>query len=537
MSHIQAGSLDGPGGTTQSPARQGSARGWWRRTTGAMPTLAVFGLIAGVMHLGHHTGWKLSKISDLTGASTKQADDWCAEHLVPESQCVECNETLRLKPKSFGFCRKHGVAECVIDHPELAQVQGAPALPAYDTTLALGVLPRTENNSRNTLHKHVVQFASAAAVTKSGVDVEVVVERPMRDALVTNGELTFDPTQVAHLASRVSGTVAIVFKSLGSLVQQGDILALIDSAQVGQAKSQCLTSFVQLQVRRAHAERIQKAGSAIAGRTLIDAETALKETEIAAVSARQALLNLGFDLPAKLEEHDLDKLAEQLRTLGIPSWAWERLPTGARTSNLLPIVAPHSGMIVASDIVAGEVVDPTRALFTTADPQRLWLMLSVRQEDRQFVHPGLPVVFRAEGESREVAGQISWIGATIDEKTRTLPVRVEVDNSDIRLLDKSFGTARIVLRSEPRAVVVPHAAVQTTPDATFVFVRDKNYFTEGAPKIFHVRQVRLGAQDDNSVELLAGVLPGEVVVSKGSAVLMAQLLRGNLGAGCGCHEH
>ena len=55
--------------------------------------------------------------------------------------------------------------------------------------------------------------------------------------------------------------------------------------------------------------------------------------------------------------------------------------------------------------------------------------------------------------------------------------------------------------------------------------------------MFHVRQVRIGAADDEAtVEILAGVLPGEVVATEGSNVLLAQLLRSNLGAGCGCHE-
>jgi cobalt-zinc-cadmium efflux system membrane fusion protein len=52
-----------------------------------------------------------------------------------------------------------------------------------------------------------------------------------------------------------------------------------------------------------------------------------------------------------------------------------------------------------------------------------------------------------------------------------------------------------------------------------------------------VRQVRVGAKNDTQVEILAGALPGEKIAAKGSAVLLAKLLRGQLGAGCGCHEH
>jgi cobalt-zinc-cadmium efflux system membrane fusion protein len=117
-----------------------------------------------------------------------------------------------------------------------------------------------------------------------------------------------------------------------------------------------------------------------------------------------------------------------------------------------------------------------------------------------------------------------------------MQARVVLDNESGKLKDKTFGTGRIVLREEAKAVVVPRESVQAASDATFVFVRDKNYLDEKSPKVFHVRQVRTGASDDTHVELLAGVLPGEVVATQGSNVILSQLLRSNLGAGCGCHD-
>ncbi|HTN04296.1 MAG TPA: efflux RND transporter periplasmic adaptor subunit, partial [Planctomycetaceae bacterium] len=213
------------------------------------------------------------------------------------------------------------------------------------------------------------------------------------------------------------------------------------------------------------------------------------------------------------------------------------LPAGARTANLIPIVAPYDGTVVASDVLAGEVVDASQLLFTVSDPRRLWLMLSIREEDARYICKGLPVRFRSDHGGQPVSGSISWISPAVDRQTRTLEARVVIANEDGALRDKTFGTGRIVLREEPNAIVVPREAVQSTSDAQFVFVRDKNYFDEDSPKFFHVRQVRLGASDGPYVELLAGALPGEVIASKGSNVLLAQLLRSNLGAGCGCHEH
>ena len=186
--------------------------------------------------------------------------------------------------------------------------------------------------------------------------------------------------------------------------------------------------------------------------------------------------------------------------------------------------------------MAGEVVDPSDVLYTVADPSHMWLSLHVRQEDARYVATGQEVAFRTDTSGDVVGGTISWISPTVDPRTRTLQARVVLANTDGRLRDNTFGTGDILLRQEQKAVVVPRAAVQSTPDAKFVFVRDRDYFKDKAPKVFHPRQVRVGAHDDQYVELLAGVLPGEVIATEGSAVILAQLQRSNLGAGCGCHE-
>jgi membrane fusion protein, heavy metal efflux system len=160
----------------------------------------------------------------------------------------------------------------------------------------------------------------------------------------------------------------------------------------------------------------------------------------------------------------------------------------------------------------------------------------VRQEDAPSVALGQQVVFRTDQGAQEISGPVAWISSAVDERTRTLQVRVNLENSDGRLKDRSFGTGQILLRTEPHAIAVPRTALQSVADAQFVFVRDRNYLTPGAPKVFHTRQVRTGARDDEYVELLAGVLPGEVVATVGSPALLAHLLRGDLGAACGCHD-
>ncbi|HEX4146759.1 MAG TPA: efflux RND transporter periplasmic adaptor subunit [Pirellulales bacterium] len=530
--------LDRPA-AAESAQTTPTGRGWRIDVGHAVPNLIVFSLLAGVLCLGHHTGWTMPKLAEILGTPAEQAEDWCTEHLVPESQCVECQVELLPKHAQFGFCRLHGVAQCVICHPECAEVNGPPQMPKYDTAAAIAVVARPENNSRNTLHKRRVQLSSEQSAAKAGIDVDVVQEQPMIDAIRANGQIVFDPTRVAHLSSRVAGTVAYVLKGVGEEVQAGDVLALVDAAQVGQDKAQLLRAIVQLNLKRAVVERMRvlSADATVAQRTVLEAESAFREAQIAFVAARQSLVNLGFDVPDGFDGQDDTQIATQLGMLGLPESIVGALPAGIKTANLIPVRATYEGVVVESRVVAGEVVATTTVLFTLANPRRMLLVLNLRQEDARYVATGLPVMFQTDDGSREVAGRVSWVSPAIDEKTRTLEVRVMLDNVDGKLRDKAFGSGRIILRQEPNAIVVPREAVQSTSDASFVFVRSRNYLDSGAPKVFLVRQVRVGARTDGYVELLAGVLPGEVIATKGSSVLLAQLLRSNLGAGCGCHEH
>ena len=88
-----------------------------------------------------------------------------------------------------------------------------------------------------------------------------------------------------------------------------------------------------------------------------------------------------------------------------------------------------------------------------------------------------------------------------------------------------------MLRDEPEAIVVPSSAVHWEGCCFVAFVQDKNYSKKGSYKVFHTRMVRPGVTRGDTTEIIAGLLPGEVIVTKGSGILRAELLKGNLGAG------
>jgi cobalt-zinc-cadmium efflux system membrane fusion protein len=281
------------------------------------------------------------------------------------------------------------------------------------------------------------------------------------------------------------------------------------------------------------------AGTSIAGKEIPEAEAALRESQIRLVSAQQALLNLGLPIRSdELRNLSPEQIAERIQFLGLPESIVPTLNPKTTTANLLPLKSPLEGTVVNRKVVAGEVVDATKTLFQIADTRQLWLTLDVRLEDAKHLSLGQTVRFLPDGARKEVSGAIDWISTAVDEKTRTVKVRANLRNLDGKLRVGTFGTGRIVLRAEPNAVVVPNEAIQSEGDGNcqIVFVRDRDYLKEGAPTIFHVRTVRVGAKDEKNTEIIAGVLPGELVVTQGSGALRIELLKNGLGDGC-CGGH
>ena len=125
----------------------------------------------------------------------------------------------------------------------------------------------------------------------------------------------------------------------------------------------------------------------------------------------------------------------------------------------------------------------------------MWLNLDLRLEDAKRVALGQQVRFWPDG-GQEATGNITWISTEADHKTRTVKVRAALQNGDGRLRANTFGTGKVILHDQSQAVVVPSTAVQWEGCCHVVFVRDKDFFREGAPKVFHVRTVRLGAKDE-----------------------------------------
>ncbi len=267
-----------------SPPRPPKRR-WLRRVAS---NLIIVGVLAGLAYWGHRTDWTLPKFSAILSGNPPSGgeqcapgeDGWCKEHNVPEAICIECNTKLVPAEEDYGWCAEHGIAQCPLHHPEVAQLKTIPAVTDDDmnrANRALALLPRVENNSHCKHYQRRIQFASIEAIEKAGVDIAIVDQKPLVETVAANGEIVYDETHTAHLASRVPGTVWRVEKKVGDPVRKGDILALVDSAEIGRAKSEMLQAIATCRVKQVDVDRLRPLAKqgAVPGKQLQEAEAAL----------------------------------------------------------------------------------------------------------------------------------------------------------------------------------------------------------------------------------------------------------------------
>ena len=218
-----------------------------------------------------------------------------------------------------------------------------------------------------------------------------------------------------------------------------------------------------------------------------------------------------------------EQVADRLRTLGIPGSLLQGLDASTLTSNLLPMYAPFDSMVIKRDIVIGEVVNPTTPQFVLADLSRLWIMLHVRLEDVGKLSDGQEVLFHLNGANEDVPlAKINWISAEVDEKTRTVSVRADVDNPKGRLRPNTFGDARILVREHKR-LTVPNGALQFDGSAHVVFARGATD-TE-----FQPLRVELGPRHPDFTVVLSGVKAGQKIAISGTHVLLSEMQKERIG--------
>lgn len=371
-----------------------------------------------------------------------------------------------------------------------------------------------------------LSFSSKETAYNCGILIDTVRERTLDEQLATNAEVAYDQAHLAQLASRVSGTVVHVERLLGDEVKRGELLALVDSTQVGDAKLSLMQACITLHLKTQHRDRLANTQDVVPLKERIESEANYRLAKTERFNALQKLVNMGFNLDIKdVEGLNEKQLEEKLQFLGIPSA--HHLET--KSYNLMPVVAPFDGTIIRCEVVRGEAVHPLDAIYELADTSRMWVLLSARQDDAAKLHLGMPITFESGSSSKSVHGKITWISSELDPKTRMIQARADVENPKIQVDDASdrtvrtlragiFGTADISLVQQS-GIAIPTSAMhwiwEIGQEVVFVASDDEAKFT---PVV-----VKKGVTHDGYVEIEGGLIAGAKIVSSGSRILAAEL--------------
>jgi cobalt-zinc-cadmium efflux system membrane fusion protein len=342
---------------------------------------------------------------------------------------------------------------------------------------------------------------SKIGLERSGIRTEPVRAEQLVGGIDAPAEVQLNPNRTAHVAPMVPGQIDEVRVSLGDSVEANQVLATMRSVALGEARSSVANARAAVEVARANFVRQE-------------------ELKREGIGSQRAYLEAQGVLRGA--ESDLAAANERLHVYG------GRKGSGSTTT----IRSPLHGTVIERHATTGEVVSDGSSLFVVSDLSRVWVVGRVYEQDVAAARIGAPAVVSLQAYPGKVwEGDVSYVSHTLDPHTRTLDVRVELDNTDGTLRPGLFG--RISLSPDAggaeEVAVIPQSAVQRIDGQPMVFVATDK------PGVFRPTFVTLGARARGKVEVRDGVAEGDQVVVSGAFTLKSELLAGQISEGE--HQH
>lgn len=320
------------------------------------------------------------------------------------------------------------------------------------------------------------------------------------------GEVILNPNRVAHITPRVPGVVSEVRVTVGDHVKQGEVMAVLISRELAQAKSAYLAALSRLDLAEANFQRAEDLWrqEITSEADYLAARQALEEARVNARLAERELYALG------LVEEKVANLAEQ------PEQNLARYE----------LTAPIDGEVVQRRVTEGEVLheNPAEPPFVVADLSNVWVQLTVYPKDLAAIRPGQEVTITAD-QGLETIGRIEYVSPVVGEATRTATARVVLENPDGLWKPGLFIQGHVQTDELVADVVVPRTALQTMDGRTIVFVQ--------TPGEFEPRPVEVGRSNGKRVQIVSGLKPGQRYVAVNPFILKAEMTKGAFGG----HAH
>lgn len=357
--------------------------------------------------------------------------------------------------------------------------------------------------------------AEASAAEMPAATVTAVTRGTITHTLNLAGQ--FQPYQVVDVHAKVSGYIQHIYVDIGDIVRQGQVLAVLEvpelDAQLKGTVAEVAHSNDEVtraghDVLRAQAEhtalhadylRLKQAAAAqpglIAQQELDDAQSRDLASEAQVDAAKAALA----------------AARQQTEVAGANN---ERVSDLAAYTR---VTAPFDGVVVWRDADTGALIQAGTSSDTSTLPvvklsqsNLLRLRLPVPEDAVQFIHEGEPVNVRVDAVNRSLTGKIVRFTRDVSLATRTMETEIDVENKDLSLAPGMYANATLELERKDSVLTVPvQAVIKNGSQATVLLVDGQNRVRS--------RNVQLGLQGSNLVEIKSGLSEGERVITGGQS--------------------
>jgi len=352
-----------------------------------------------------------------------------------------------------------------------------------------------------------------------GIEVGTATKQNVASKITLPGVLTINQNKTAHISSFVKGKVVSLSTDLGDRVNKGKVLVTINSPEFVEAQAAFLQARAKLNLSRKEVERAKMLlqEKAIEQKEYLRREAEHEKLATEYGAAESILHSYGVDhkqIDDRIKKCDFLEKEGKLCELTDPN---------------LCILSPIKGTIIFRDVIVGEHVDPQKILFTVSNLNTLWALLDAYEKDLPLLNKKSKVAIKFPlYPEKEFAGKIAYISDLIDEKLRTIKIRVEVRN-DEKLLKPNMYIQGIVenIQVEKKILAIPEEAIQNLEGEKIVFVLEEE-------DVFAVCHVQLGEKIGDKRIITKGLEEGEKIVIKGAFNLKAELTKASFGS---AHVH
>jgi cobalt-zinc-cadmium efflux system membrane fusion protein len=363
-------------------------------------------------------------------------------------------------------------------------------------------------------HEHPELHLPPEKQKEWGLSLEAVSKQDVSATLDLPGILTVNQNRTAHISSYVQGKVVSHSADLGDRIRKGQTLVTINSPEFAQAQANFLRSRAKYLLSKKEYERAKMLWSE---KAIEEKEYLRREAEYENLATEYGALGSALHSYGITHEQ-IDELIEKCKSIEDKEYKCEI------ADPILPILSPISGTVIFRDVVKGEHVGPEKILFTVSDLSTLWAVLDVYEKDLPTIQKESAVaVTTSIYPEKRVPGKIMVISDLIDEKLRTIKIRVEVDNTEGLLKPNMYVQGNIENRRERRDILaIPEEAIQNWEGEKIVFVYEK-------ADIFAVRSVKLGNKVGKNRIIVQGLKEGDRIVVGGAFYLKTEISKAAFG--------